>query len=121
MPSSDVTPDGLATASSLQLSDVVLGGDINILRPKKDVCSEYLAYYLTNNKHQIIRLVTGTTIKHLYNKDLVTLSLTLPSCHTEQTKIANCLAAIDRKIDAVAEQITLTQTFKQGLLQQMFV
>ena len=39
----------------------------------------------------------------------------------EQTKIANFLSALDRKIETVASQIAEMQTFKRGLLQQMFV
>jgi restriction endonuclease S subunit len=39
----------------------------------------------------------------------------------EQTKIADFLTALDHKIQSVATQITATQTFKRGLLQQMFV
>jgi type I restriction enzyme S subunit len=39
----------------------------------------------------------------------------------EQEQIASFMQVIDKKIDATNEQIELTQTFKKGLLQQMFV
>ena len=39
----------------------------------------------------------------------------------EQQKIAHTLAAMDAKIKAIADQVAKLQTFKKGLLQQMFV
>ncbi len=44
----------------------------------------------------------------------------LPSL-PEQKKIAGFLSALDGKIAAVGEQLSRTQAWKKGLLQQMFV
>jgi type I restriction enzyme S subunit len=62
----------------------------------------------------------GTSQKHIYERDVSSLDFQLPDI-SEQKKIADFLSAIDRKIESVATQIIETQTFKRGLLQQMFV
>jgi len=51
---------------------------------------------------------------------LATIQLPIPHPE-EQRKIAAALSALDAKIAATALQITQTERFKQGLLQQMFV
>ena len=119
IPSSGETALDIASASCLNLEGVALGGDINIIRCQLN--GEYLAYYLNSKmKHAIARLAQGISVIHLYATHLKSLRLELPSTD-EQQKIASFLSAIDRKIELVSEQIQRTQTFKKGLLQQMFV
>jgi len=56
-----------------------------------------------------------------YNaSDIAIIKVKIP-CTGEQEKIADFLTAIDQKIEAVTQQIKLTEKFKKGLLQKMFV
>jgi type I restriction enzyme S subunit len=48
------------------------------------------------------------------------IQLSLPSL-AEQTKIANFLSAINKKIEKVGIQIQGFEQWKKGLLQQLFV
>lgn len=121
MPTSDVTPIGLATASTLLQKGVVLGGDMNILRPTRNISSVFFSYLLNFEKKKIIRLVSGTTVRHIYSKDLKSLQLWFPIATEEQDKIANFLTSLDHKAIAVERQIKGVEKFKQCLLQKMFV
>ena len=121
MPSSDVTPQGLGKACALMEDNILLGGDINIIRSNKHINSIFLSYLINFGKNKIIRLVSGSTVKHIYTKDLKTIHFNLPTSIQEQTKIANFLTAIDQKITLTEKQLNGTKTFKQGLLQKMFV
>ena len=62
----------------------------------------------------------GIAMMHVTKQAMEERPFSLP-CVEEQTNIANFLTALDRKIESVAHQIAHTQTFKRGLLQQMFV
>ena len=120
MPSSDVTPQGLATASAIFEDNVIVGGDTNILRPKKSLDSLFVSYFLNSNKNEIMKAVTGTTVKHIYNKDVAKLKIHMPTLK-EQTKIANFLTSIDIKISQIGQQLEAAKQFKKALLQKMFV
>ncbi|MGB7841293.1 MAG: restriction endonuclease subunit S [Salinimicrobium sp.] len=119
IPASGETQIDIATASCVLNEGIALGGDLNIIRGNFN--GVFLAYYLnTHLKNHIARLSQGSSVIHLYSKQLSKLQLSLPTLK-EQQKIAEFLSAIDRKIEAVSQQIEKTQGFKKGLLQQMFV
>ena len=119
IPSSGETAIDIAKAACVCIEGVVLGGDINILRSKID--GRFLAHYLNHyKKHEIASAAQGNTVVHLYNSHLKNIEIDIPT-NKEQEKIAEFLIAIDQKIEAVAKQIELTEQFKKGLLQKMFV
>jgi type I restriction enzyme S subunit len=62
----------------------------------------------------------GATINSINGGDLKKFKVPFPR-KEEQTKIANFLSDLDAKIEVLSTSIENTQTFKKGLLQQMFV
>jgi hypothetical protein len=82
--------------------------------------NEFIYYWIKNNKKMFLRKSQGSTFIEISGKEVRKLAILIPSL-PEQTKIANFLTALDRKIESVSQQITHTQTVKKGLLQQMFV
>lgn len=71
-------------------------------------------------RDQIVKLAQGSTRYNISKVQLLKIQILLPQ-PKEQTKIANFLSAIDRKIAAVGEQIAQLDTWKKGLLAEMFV
>ena len=63
---------------------------------------------------------TSSGIPHISLKQIRDFEIPMPH-PDEQKRIADALSTIDTKIQAVADQVTKLQTFKKGLLQQMFV
>ncbi|NHR05089.1 hypothetical protein HA052_07735 [Chromobacterium haemolyticum] len=121
MPTSDVTPSGLAKACCLNVENVILGGDILVIRTNKhSINGEFLARYIRHLERQVLQLVSGSTVFHLYASSMKNLALSLPSERAEQQKIAECLSSVDELIAAQARKVDALKTHKKGLMQQLF-
>jgi type I restriction enzyme S subunit len=81
----------------------------------------YLKYFLDKYLYQ--RIFTekkeGNT-PYIVLSTLSEMNIFIP-CIQEQTKIANFLSSIDKKIDLTTKELNSTKEFKKALLQQMFV
>lgn len=83
----------------------------------KDNYPKFVFYFYINFKLE--RLGTGSGVPTLNRNDVHIQRILVPN-FTEQIKIADFLSDIDEKINKVTQQIEATQTYKKGLLQQMF-
>ena len=121
MPGSTTTTGiDLAIASAVLKDNILLGGDINVIRPKTaSINSIFLAYYITEVlKHKILELTQGITIIHLYGKDLKTLEIAIPEI-SEQDAIGKILVDIDEELSGLENQMNKYQLIKQGMMQKL--
>lgn len=120
-PSSDTTPTGLARASCIEKEGVILGGDINILRPNNLVLGRFLSFNINANRNKLIPLIKGIAVRHIYNSDLETVKIAIPDTIEEQQKIGNYFKNLDKLIDNQEVQITKLQNIKKAFLAKMFI
>ena len=119
MPTSDVTPRGLATASCIKEEGVILGGDILIVRLKSIIDGLFFSYFITNNKEEVLKYVSGSTVYHLYGSELSNLNFSFPKSLTEQTRIATILSDMDAELEALGGQLGKARNVKQGMMQEL--
>jgi type I restriction enzyme S subunit len=122
-PSSETPSDiGHSVVIFEDLKDTLYSYHLMRFRPKFNLDLMYSHYFCNtqNVLKQISRFATGSTRFTISVDSFSKIIVLIPSLK-EQQKIANYLSAIDTKIENVQTQIEKTQTFKKGLLQQMFV
>lgn len=80
---------------------------------------EFYIYQISRNKY-FMKFDDGISQTNLRKEDVLKCPIIVPSME-EQQKIADCLSAIDRKIEAEKKILEDWKELKKALLQQMFV
>ncbi len=88
-----------------------------VLKNNKGYANVFIAEMLNSISRKYVSYVGNPK---LMNNVMAEISISIPTSIEEQTKIANFLSAIDDKINHCQAQITNTEVWKKGLLQQMF-
>jgi type I restriction enzyme S subunit len=96
--------------------------NVALIKEKKQLKNIFLIDFLKSNHiaKQFHRQNSGGTQKFIALGVIRNLKVLIPSLK-EQTKIADFLSNLDTKIELLSTNIENTQTFKKGLLQQLFV
>ena len=78
-----------------------------------------LAFISPYFKDFIKRLTAGSTIIHLYQKDIVKFAYPVPKCIEEQKNIASALTSIDNLLLSLDKLIEKKKLIKQGAMQEL--
>ena len=121
IPSSGETSVDIARASWIAQKGIIIGSDLNIIRPTSSVHPLFLALSLSNNqvKYNLAKVAQGNSIVHLYNNNLKKVNIYFPNI-VEQNKIGNILNSISNCINLHERKCEELALIKKALLQKLF-
>ena len=97
IPCSGETAEDIATARCVLNGNILLGGDLNIIR-LHGYDGAFMSYQLNGRrKYDIAKVAQGVSVVHLYGEHLKGVK-TINPCLTEQKKIASLLTLLDERI-----------------------
>ena len=118
IPSSGETAIDISTARCVPFDNILLGGDLNILRLREQD-GRFFSYQLNGvRKLDIAQIAQGVSVVHLYGESLKRLIVRYPSI-SEQEKISSLLAAIDERITTQNRIIEKLQSLMKGLAEHL--
>jgi type I restriction enzyme S subunit len=118
--SKDGTIGKVAVVSNLQYPTTLNSG-VFVIRTKNEKITQEglgLVFISPYFKDFIKRLTAGSTIVHLYQKDIVNFTFPIPTL-PEQHHIASALTSIDNLITSLGKLIEKKKNIKQGAMQQL--
>src|SRR5699024_12838241 len=73
VPSSGETKEDIARASAILEPNIIIGGDLNVIIPSKELDSVLLALHISNVfcQSELMKRAQGSSVVHLYNEDLI--------------------------------------------------
>ncbi|MCI1788702.1 MAG: restriction endonuclease subunit S [Actinomyces sp.] len=99
-----------------------LNSGVFVLRPKRNSYDPRFIFAMLRSQYFdkfVAGLSAGSTINHLYQKDLVTLAFRVPSAREEQEAIAQVLLDADDDIAALERRLASARAIKQGMMQEL--
>ena len=118
IPCSGETAIDISTARCVPFNNILLGGDLNIIRLKNND-GGFFAYQLNGTrKKDIARVAQGVSVVHLYGENLKHIRVYHPAIE-EQKKITRLLSLIDKRIATQNKIIEKLQSLIKGLVDEL--
>ena len=99
-----------------------LNSGVFVVKPITDAYTAHFMFYVLESsvfKEFLQQLSAGSTINHLYQKDLVKFDLYVPPTTEEQEAITGILFDMDLDIYKLEEKLSKYQKIKQGMMDEL--
>ena len=114
IPCSGETAIDIAVARCVPFDNILLGGDLNVIRLHK-YDGAFMAYQLNGKrKTDIAKLAQGVSVVHLYGENLKSIKTYNPSLQ-EQQKIVKLLSMLDERLEVQNKIIEKLQSLIKGI------
>ena len=122
VPASGETAEDIARAATVDKSGILLGGDLNVVMPSKDINSAFMAISISNGNSQreLAKKAQGKSVVHIHNEEIRNLIVPFPN-KVEQDKIVDYFTSLDHLITLHQHKCEQLQNMKKFMLQNMFV
>lgn len=119
IPCSGETAIDIAVARCVPFDNVLLGGDLNVIRLHK-YDGAFMAYQLNGKrKTDIAKLAQGVSVVHLYGENLKSIKTYNPSLQ-EQQKIVKLLSMLDERLEVQNKIIEDLKKLKSAIRKRVF-
>ena len=121
VPASGETAEDIARASAVEKSGVLLGGDLNVLRPFDFINPLFLALAISNGEPQneLAKKAQGKSVVHIHNSDIQEVTIAYPS-RTEQDRIVSVFRNLGHLITLHQRKYDQLVNVKKAMLEKMF-
>ncbi|WP_435071075.1 restriction endonuclease subunit S [Ohessyouella blattaphilus] len=122
IPASGESAEDIARASAVEKTGVLLGGDLNILRPIEQISPSFLALAFSsgNPKKELAKRAQGKSVVHIHNSDIQDVMISYP-IKDEQNRIVDVFCNLDTLITLHQRELNLLKIIRKSLLKAMFL
>ena len=99
-----------------------LNSGVFVVKPITDAYTAHFMFYVLESsvfKEFLQQLSAGSTINHLYQKDLVKFDLFVPPTIEEQEAISEILFDMDSEIHKLEDKLNKYEEVKQGMMEEL--